>query len=139
MILIIKSVWFYTPNTGRVERSAVKQSDDMRAPLAFLLGELDFQKYFGEFRSAPEAGLPGATRITAAPKSKKAPYSQVEFVVTPDYDIRTLKVLGQDGAVMEFGFTGVTPSPKLDAKMFQFQAPAGVEIVTVDDSEGERR
>ena len=128
-----KTVWFYTPNTGRVERSPVKQSDDMRAPLAFLLGQLDFEKYFGEFRSAPDAGIPGAQRITAAPKSKRAPYTQVEFTVTPNYDIRSLKVLGQDGSVMEFGFSSVTPNPALDPKLFEFHAPAGAEVVEVEN------
>jgi outer membrane lipoprotein carrier protein len=119
-----------------VERSPVKQTDDARAPLAFLLGQLDFQKYFGEFRSKPEGDAAGSTRITAVPKSKKAPYTQVEFVVTSSYDIRTLKVQIQDGSVMEFGFTGVTPDPKLDPKMFQFQAPAGAEIVNIEEGEG---
>ena len=133
-----KAVWFYTPNTGRAERSPVKQTDDMRAPLAFLLGELDFQKFFGEFRSKPE-GASGSTRITAAPKSKRAPYSQVEFVVTPGYDIQSLKVSAQDGSVMEFAFSGVTPNPKLDAKLFEFHAPAGVEVVNVQDEREQPR
>jgi outer membrane lipoprotein-sorting protein len=97
-----------------------------------LLGELDFQKFFSEFRAKPEGD---STRITAVPKSKKAPYTQVEFVVTPAYDIRLLKVQIQDGSVMEFGFTAVTPNPKLDPKMFQFQAPAGAQVVNVDDGE----
>jgi outer membrane lipoprotein carrier protein len=129
-----KNVWFYTPNTGRAERSSARQTDDVRAPLAFLLGELDFQKYFNEFRAKPEGD---STRITAVPKSKKAPYTQVEFVVTPAYDIRTLKVQIQDGSVMEFGFTAVTPNPKLDPKMFQFQAPAGAQVVNVDEGEAQ--
>jgi outer membrane lipoprotein carrier protein len=124
-----KSVWFYTPNTNRVEHSPVKQSDDMRAPLAFLLGELDFQKYFDQFRTKPEGD---SLRITAAPKSKRAPYSEVEFVVSPEYDIRSLKVSSQDGSVMQFGFSQVTPGPKLDAKLFQFAPPAGAELVEVE-------
>ena len=124
-----KTVWFYTPNTKRVERSPVKQSDDMRAPLAFLLGELDFQKFFSEFRAKPEGEN---TRIQAKPKSNKAPYTDVEFVVTPAYDIQSLKVLGQDGSTGEFKFTKVQPGPKLDPKLFEFQAPAGAEIVEVE-------
>ena len=124
-----KSVWFYTPNTGRVEHSPVKQSDDMRAPLAFLLGQLDFSKFFDMFRAKPEGdGL----RITASPKSKRAPYTEVEFVVSPEYDIRALKVLGQEGSVMEFSFSQVMPNPKLDARMFQFQQPAGSQVVEVE-------
>jgi len=41
-----KYIYLYTPGTQRVERSKVKETDDMRAPLAFLLGKLDFQRDF---------------------------------------------------------------------------------------------
>jgi outer membrane lipoprotein carrier protein len=124
-----KTVWFYTPNTGRVERSPVRQSDDMRAPLAFLLGELDFAKFFNEFRTKPEGTDGQAIRITAAPKSKRAPYTEVQFVVNQAYDITLLEVAGEDGSRMRFRFSGLTANPKLDPKLFQFVAPAGAQVV----------
>ena len=124
-----KTVWYYSPNTKKVERSPVKESDDVRAPLAFLMGQLDFNKYFSEFRAKPEGEN---TRIQAKPKSKNAPYTDVEFVVTPAFDIASLKVLGREGSTSEFRFTNVQPGPKLDPKLFDFQAPAGAEIVEVE-------
>jgi outer membrane lipoprotein-sorting protein len=48
-----KYIYLYTPSTHRVERSKVKESDDLRAPLAFLLGKLDFQRDFKRFVSRP--------------------------------------------------------------------------------------
>ena len=41
-----KFFWLYTPDSNRVEKIKMKESDDMRAPLAFLLGKLDFDKEF---------------------------------------------------------------------------------------------
>src|SRR3984885_7045774 len=44
-----KDVYLYTPDAHRVEKAKLKASDDMRAPLAFLLGKLDFAKDFRDF------------------------------------------------------------------------------------------
>ena len=41
-----KQVYLYNPELKRVERMPLKESEDMRAPLAFLLGKLDFKKEF---------------------------------------------------------------------------------------------
>ena len=41
-----KYLWLYTPDENRAEKMKLKESDDMRAPLAFLLGKLNFDKEF---------------------------------------------------------------------------------------------
>jgi outer membrane lipoprotein-sorting protein len=68
-------------------------------------------------------------RITADPKSDQAPYTQVEFVVTPARQIRYLRVQGQDQSVMEFRFTSEKLDPVLAETLFRFQPPPGVEVV----------
>ena len=59
-----KFLWLYTPSNHQVEKMSIKESDDMRAPLAFLLGKLHFAKEFRNIQSQPEAG---GTRIVAEP------------------------------------------------------------------------
>src|SRR5271170_5920890 len=49
-----KDVYLYTPDNHRVEKEPLKASEDMRAPLAFLLGKLDFAKDFRDFELKPE-------------------------------------------------------------------------------------
>src|SRR5258708_18554917 len=49
-----KFLWLYTPADNRAEKMKLKASDDMRAPLAFLLGQLDFQKEFRNLQVKPE-------------------------------------------------------------------------------------
>ncbi len=49
-----KQVYLYNPDLHRVERMPLKESEDMRAPLAFLLGKLDFHKEFRDFQMKPE-------------------------------------------------------------------------------------
>ncbi|MCL6545279.1 MAG: outer membrane lipoprotein carrier protein LolA [Bryobacteraceae bacterium] len=121
-----KQIYLYSPANNRVERMRVKESDDLRAPLGFLLGRLDFWRDFQRFVSQPEGE---DLRIAAQPKSDRAPYQQVEFVVTPTRQIRYLKVLGQDHSVMEFRFSNERINPALPETLFRFVAPPGAEVV----------
>jgi len=121
-----KFLWLYTPADNRVEKMPLKESDDMRAPLAFLLGKLNFQKEFRNLKATPE---PRGTRITAEPKSDNLPYSEVEFVVTADYHILEVKVVGFDKSILDFTFDQEKLNPALEARLFQFQVPAGAEVV----------
>jgi outer membrane lipoprotein carrier protein len=123
-----KVMWLYTPAENRAEKMKLQESDDMRAPLAFLLGKLDFQKEFRNLQARPEGAAAG-TRITAEPKSGSLPYSAVEFVVTRENRIREVKVTGFDNSILDFTFDEESLDPPLDGKLFQFQAPPGAEVV----------
>ncbi|MCL4401374.1 MAG: outer membrane lipoprotein carrier protein LolA [Acidobacteria bacterium] len=122
-----KWLWLYTPANNRVEKMKLKESEDMRAPLAFLLGKLDFSKEFKEITSRSEGGL---TIITAKPKTDTLPYTSVEFAVTPDRQIRRVKVTGYDKSVLDFTFTGEKLNPPLESAVFKFKTPPGAEVVT---------
>ena len=121
-----KSVFYYSPSTKQAERMKLRETEDMRAPLAFLLGRLDFDKDFTGFSSRQEEG---GTVITAAPKSGKLPYKQVEFTVAPDNAIRRLVVTGQDNSLLTFVFTEERLNPKLEDALFRFQLPPGAAWV----------
>src|SRR5260370_4450725 len=51
-----KDVYLYTPDAKRVERMRLKETDDMRAPLAFLLGKLDFGREFRDITMKSDGG-----------------------------------------------------------------------------------
>jgi outer membrane lipoprotein carrier protein len=121
-----KYIYLYTPNSNRVERSRVKESEDMRAPLGFLLGKLDFQRDFKRFISRQHG--PDLS-IVAEPRSDRAPFTQVEFRVGPAFEIRELEVTGQDNSVMQFRFENEKLNPPLADTLFKFKAPPGAEIV----------
>jgi outer membrane lipoprotein carrier protein len=121
-----KYLWLYTPLENRAEKMKLKESDDMRAPLAFLLGKLDFRK---EFRNLQGRSEGPDMRITAEPKTDNLPYSAVEFLVAPDQRIKVVKVTGFDHSVLEFRLNEEKVDPPLDAKLFQFQAPKGARLV----------
>jgi outer membrane lipoprotein carrier protein len=120
--------WFYSPAAGRVERSRMKEAEDLRAPLAFLLGKLDFKRDFSSF-ALREEGRDAV--ITALPKTDRVPYTRVEFTVTAAHEIRRLTVSGSGRGVMEFRFTGERLNTALPESLFRYRAPAGVQVVEV--------
>jgi outer membrane lipoprotein carrier protein len=125
-----KDVYLYTPEAHRVEKAKLKSSDDMRAPLAFLLGKLDFGQEFRSFEIQPE----GANYlITAQAKTDKLPYDKVEMLVSPAFEIQRLVVHGQDQSVLTFQLDGEKLNPPVNDASFKFQMPAGATLV---DSEG---
>jgi outer membrane lipoprotein carrier protein len=119
--------WIYTilPDSNRIQKMKAKESEDMRAPLGFLLGRLHFEKDFRNFESRPEGA---DTWISADPKSADLPYRKVEFQVTPQFQIRRVVVTGQDSSTLDFQFDREKLNPPLDGKLFQFELPAGAVV-----------
>ena len=121
-----KYLWLYTPDDNRAEKMKLKESEDMRAPLAFLLGKLNFKKEFKSIEARPEGD---GQRISAEPATDNLPYSAVQFVVAPDFTIREVKVTGFDKSVLTFRFDQEKLNPPFDSKLFEFRAPPGAEMV----------
>lgn len=125
-----KDVYFYSPATNRVERSKLKETEDMRVPLGFLIGRLDFERDFREFRIRP---VGNDHWIEATPKSAKAPYRQVDFLLTSNFQITRLRVYGQDQSILDYSFSNERLNPPVDAKLFQFQMPTGAQMIEIDN------
>ncbi|MBZ5601574.1 MAG: outer membrane lipoprotein carrier protein LolA [Acidobacteriia bacterium] len=121
-----KFIYAYYPNEKRAEQMPMKEADDMRAPLAFLLGRLNFADDFKQFVARPDGDK---TLIAATPKSDKMPYSEVSFLVSSDSVIHWLQVKGQDGSILEFTFENEKKNPPLADSNFKFAPPPGVEFV----------
>lgn len=125
-----KNVFLYTAQDNRVEKVPLKDTEDMRAPLAFLLGHLDMKKEFGAFQV--RAG-DGGTWLEASAKSDRLPYEQVQMLIAPDGSIISLKVLGRDQSVLEYAFSDERLNPPVDDALFRFQIPPGAEVVNAVD------
>jgi outer membrane lipoprotein carrier protein len=121
-----KFMYSYSPQENRAEKMKLKEADDLRAPLAFLLGKLHFADDFREFRAHPDDG---GISITAIPKSDKLPYSDVTFLASPDGAIHRLEVKGQDNSVLQFVFDNERKDPPLQDSLFRFDPPAGTEYI----------
>ena len=107
----------------------MKDSEDYRAPLAFLLGKLNFRRDFGNFELSEQGD---EATIVALPKSDRMPYTRVAFTVTAGNAIRRLVVEGTDSTVMEFLFSGERLNVPVNDQVFRYLPPKGAEIMEVD-------
>jgi outer membrane lipoprotein carrier protein len=121
-----KSAFLYTAGDNRVEKVPLKDTEDMRAPMAFLLGRLDLKKEFSKFGVRDGEG---GTWLTGSAKSDRLPYKEVEMLIGPEGEIRKLNVLGRDESLLSFSFRDERVNPPVDDRIFQFEIPAGAEVV----------
>jgi outer membrane lipoprotein carrier protein len=119
-------IYSYSPDEHRAEKIKMKAVEDMRAPLAFLLGRLNFHDDFSEFRASPQGAQ---VFLTAIPKSGKMPYSEVSFLTGADFVIHRLIVKQQDGSMLEYAFDGEKTNSPVPDTTFRFTPPPGVEFV----------
>lgn len=122
-------VYLYDPATKQAERSRLKGSDDLRAPLAFLMGRLDFRRDFQGFTAQADGDQ---LHIRATPRSAQSPYRAVEFWVSPQNRLTRVTVAGQDASLMSFVFENEVANPPVADRLFTFTPPTGVALVTVE-------
>lgn len=121
-----KSVYLYTATDNRVEKVPLKDTEDMRAPLAFLLGRLDLKKEFSSFRVQ---GATDGTWLDASAKNDRTPYENVNMLIASNGSIRQLKVVGRDGSLMSYSFANEKLNPAVGDQIFHFTIPPGAQVV----------
>lgn len=122
-------VWLYSPGAQQVERARLKEADDFRAPLAFLLGRLDLRRTFATFELEQQADL---MRLSAWPKSNRMPFTRVDFFLTAGFGIRRLVIHQVDVTAMEFTFSGEQLNVQVQDVSFRFQPPPGIPVVEAE-------
>ncbi len=127
-----KEVYFYVPADRQVTRMSAAESVDLRAPMRFLLGRLNLKREFARLEWARDfAPLdPGNPVLRLWPKKQdEERFRQLLVEVDPWSRIRRLVVYAVDGSRTEFRLGGEQENLPLDARLFQFSIPPGVEVV----------
>ena len=123
-----KTVYLYSARDNKVEKVPLKDTEDMRAPLAFLLGRLDLRKEFANFATRPGEEESG-TWLAASAKNDRAPYERIDMLIGPDGSVHRLRVAGRDQSEIDFYFKEERLNPPVSDKIFQFTIPPGAEVV----------
>lgn len=121
-----KTVFLYTAADNRVEKIPMKETEDMRAPLAFLLGHLDMKKEFRNFQVWQDVR---GDWLKANAKNERTPYADVLMLLGPEGQIRDLTVNGRDESRLHFTFTNERLNPQVPDEMFHFSIPPGAQVV----------
>jgi outer membrane lipoprotein carrier protein len=125
------TAYFYVPGERQVRRTPVKQLNDLRSPLRYLLGKTKLQKEFDGLSLAPDVKSmnPGDLVLRGVPRGTQDRIAQTLLEVTSDGFITRITVQELDGSVTEFRFLQQKENVQLPDKRFTFIPPEGVEIV----------
>jgi outer membrane lipoprotein carrier protein len=126
-----KNAWFYVPEDRQARKSAAKKLDDLRSPLAFLLGKTKLEKELQALSVAPDISpiQSGDTMLRGVPKGLEDQISEIAIEITPENRITRLIMQSVDGAATEYRFSEQKENVPIADVRFGFKPPAGTEVV----------
>jgi outer membrane lipoprotein carrier protein len=126
-----KDAWFYVPADRQARKTAAKKLEDIRSPLAFLLGKTKLEKELQGLSLAPDVAplAPGNVVLRGVPEALADRVSEVLLEVTPDHQIARIIIQEVDGAATEYRFSEMKEDVPIGDGHFRFKPPPGTETV----------
>jgi outer membrane lipoprotein carrier protein len=126
-----KQAWFYLPGDKQVRKTAFQKLDDLRSPLAFLLGKTRLEKELQGLSFAPDRSrlAAGDVVLRGVPKAMQDRVSEVRLEITPENQIVCIQIDEVDGSLTEYRFTEQKENVFVGDRRFEFTPPPGTELV----------
>jgi outer membrane lipoprotein carrier protein len=124
-------VWLYLPAERQLRKTQFKKLDDLRSPIAFLLGKTKLENELQGLSKVSDQipSAPGNTLLRGVPKAMVDRLSEVMLEITPSNQIARIVLTEVDGASTEFRFSDPKENANLSDSRFQFTPPPGIETV----------
>ncbi len=127
-----QAVWFYLPRERQLRKTTLRKLDDLRSPLAFLLGKTKLENELRGLSKVVDQSPLAAGNILLRGVPQAMATSEVLLEITPSDQIVRIVLVEADGATTEFRFAGWRENPELSDGRFKFTPPPGVETVEGD-------
>jgi outer membrane lipoprotein carrier protein len=126
-----RDAWLYLPVEKQARKSSMKRLEDLRSPLAFLLGKSKLEKELQGLSFAPDVqpSQPGNSMLRGVPRGMEDRVRQVMLEVTPQQRIVRILVHGSDDSITEYRLNNQRENVEVPDSKFRFTAPPGTEIV----------
>ena len=126
-----RDAWFYVPEDRQAHKESAKKLEDLRSPLAFLLGKTKLQKELQGLSAAPDIApvQAGNVVLRGVPAALADRISEIMLEIARDNRIVRLVIMGVDGAATEYRFNEQKEDVAIADNRFEFRAPSGVEVV----------
>ncbi|HXW88981.1 MAG TPA: outer membrane lipoprotein chaperone LolA [Terriglobales bacterium] len=126
-----KIAWFYVPGERQVRKTSMRKLDDLRSPLAFLLGKTRLEKELRDLSVASDVAplAAGDVILKGVPKGLSDRYTEVLLEITVDSSIKRIVLREVDGSTLEYRFSGQKEDVEIADRRFQFAVPNGVEVI----------
>jgi outer membrane lipoprotein carrier protein len=126
-----KDAWFYVPGDRQARKTDARKLDDIRSPLAFLLGKSKLEKELQGLSLARDL-MPltaGNVVLRGVPQAFADQISEILLEVTPEHKITRIAINEVDGSVTEYRFSDQKENEAIPEGRFQFSPPPGTETV----------
>jgi outer membrane lipoprotein carrier protein len=126
-----KDAWFYVPGDRQARKTEARKLDDIRSPLAFLLGKRKLEKELQGLSLAPDI-VPlaaGDVVLRGVPQAFADRVSEILLEVTPEHRIVRIVMDEVDGSVTEYRFSDQRENEAIPDGRFEFNPPPGTETV----------
>jgi outer membrane lipoprotein carrier protein len=132
-----KDAWLYLPAEKQVRKSSLKSLEDLRSPLAFLLGKTKLEKELNGLSFAPDVQTwkPENAILRGVPRGMEDRVNQVLIEVTPQHQIARILIHAADDSITEYRFSNQKEDVQIPEGKFHFAPPAGTE--TIEDEPGQ--
>jgi len=126
-----KDAWFYIPGDRQARRTEARKLEDIRSPLAFLLGKSKLEKELQGLSLAPDVAplAAGDVVLRGVPQALSARVSEILLEVTPEHRITRIVMNEVDGSVTEYRFSDQMEDEAIPDGRFKFSPPPGTETV----------
>ena len=126
-----KTAWFYVPDDGQARKESAKKLEDIRSPLAFLLGKTKLEKELRGLSLASDVQplQAGDVVLRGVPEGVSDQINEIVLEITPQHTIHRIIIHDVDGAATEYQFGDQKEDVAVADSSFEFKPPAGTEVV----------
>src|SRR5713226_7933409 len=126
-----KDAWFYVPGDLQARKAPAAKLDDLRSPLAFLLGKTRLEKELQGLSLAPDVTPlnPEDVVVRGVPQALADRVSEILLEIAPDHKIVRIVITEVDASVTEYRLSQQQEDVPIADNQFRFSPPAGTETV----------
>lgn len=126
-----RDAWLYLPMEKQARKSSMKSLEDLRSPLAFLLGKAKLEKELSGLSFAPDVQTwrPEDVTLRGVPRGLEDRVRQVLLEITPEHQIARILIHGVDDSVTEYRFSNQKEDVPVSDREFRFVPKPGTEVV----------
>ncbi len=126
-----RDAWFYVPGDLQARKASAAKLDDLRSPLAFLLGKTKLEKELQGLSLAPDVTPlnPEDVVVRGVPQALADRVSEILLEIAPDHKIVRIVITEVDASVTEYRLSQQQEDVPIADNQFRFSPPAGTETV----------
>lgn len=126
-----QSAYFYVTGDRQAKKTPVKNLDDIRSPLRYLLGKTKLEKELEGLSLAPDLSplQPGDIVLRGVPKVMKDRVAAVILEISAAHQIHRIVIHGVDSTITDFRFSQIEENVPVQDSLFRFIPPPGVETI----------